>query len=235
MRRISGLLFVLAGGLAACSNSDGPVRPTESVVQIRVDGPQRIARQPGEILADFPRIQVITSDGRPVAGVTVNFRRTRTGEMKDVITDAQGIAHFGPFTFGPEYGADYVVATYSTLTPVMFTGTTRGTVVERYQLTAMGNGSAPYGNSVGLRYVLMNDGSFYYFTQPDYANDSLPSIPTGRYERAGSVIDFYLNGSYGDFYQQRGGHFSRGTLAGTTMHVQYDDFIDFENETYEKR
>lgn len=241
-------VFVLAavGALAACSDRNDATGPNSNgppLIQLlmRVDGPQDVSGEPGATLADFPRVQVtIPGTDTPVAGVSVTFSTLFGGPSRTVITDAQGIAHFGKFTFGTGPGIQEVVAVAERISSSLtFSGYTTSLLLERYDLQLMGGRLLPQdfsgGKIVGGHYLLTTDGTYYFSYDFDVARGTLPPTPFGRYIRSVNTIDFYVAGPVGFFYRKHNSPFSTGRLDGGVMQVLYEDYIDFENELYVRR
>lgn len=229
--------------LGACSEptSGNPLSLIPAVTRptMVVDGPQEVAGQTGETLADFPRVRVVTPDtGAPVAGVSVTFSRSRDGVSRTVVTDAQGIAHFGAFTFGAPSGPDQVLAYADQMSPLSFTGYVRSTVVTRYDLQLVDGKLLPqiiwvsgWRQVVGGHFVLMADGTYYYFYDVEFpgVGDALPTLPQGRYGITGSRIVFYLTGGFN-------GLLAWGSIEGDAMQVRYaDPELDRSVEEYARR
>lgn len=244
--RTNWFVALTAGLLTACSNGDRDITgadsiarpgPTSPRVVMRADGPTDVDRPSGEVVSDFPRVRVVaTLSGAGLPGVTVTFRVRSTGETRTSDTDAQGVARFGDFVFGPVAGTETITASAPSLNALTFGGTTRGTIIERYELADVGGQPLPityyYGTQsrplVAGRYLLMQDSTFYLIYFYNAISDSLPVRPTGRYARNGNTIDFY-QAVLGDR------HFSRGTVIGSTMTVDPDDVVNFEREVYVRR
>lgn len=241
-------IFVLTavGALGACSGRDDATGPNSNgppLIQLvmRLDGPQDVSGEPGETLADFPRVLVTVADtNAPVAGVSVTFSTPFGGPSRTVITDAQGVAHFGKFTFGTDPGIQEVVAVAERISSsLIFSGYTTRLLLERYDLQLMGGRLLPQdfpsGKIVGGHYLLMTDGTYYFSYDVDVARGTLPPTPSGRYIRSVNTIDFYVAGPVGFFYWKHNSPFSTGRLEGGVMQVLYEDYIDFENEVYVRR
>ncbi|MEP6507450.1 MAG: hypothetical protein ABJC63_04420 [Gemmatimonadales bacterium] len=241
-------VFVLAalGALGACSDRNDATGPNSNgppLIQLvmRVDGPQDVSGEPGETLADFPRVLVTMADtNAPVAGVSVTFSTPFGGPSRTVITDAQGVAHFGKFTFGTDPGIQEVVAVAERISSsLIFSGYATSLLPERYDLQLIGGRLLPQDfpgrKIVGGHYLLMTDGTYHFYYDVDVVRGTFPPAPFGRYIRSFNTIDFYVAGPVGFFYQKRNSPFSRGTLEGGAMQVLYEDYIDFENEVYVRR
>lgn len=247
-RRCFFALTAVVGLLGACSGRDDATGPNDdpavalpqNQIVLSADGPQNVTGEPGETLADFPRARVtVAGTGAPVAGASVRFSRRLGGLSRTVVTDAQGIAHFGQFTFGTEPGVDEVLAVaYLSSLPFKSYATSTEHVV--YDLRFIGGRPLPQdfpgSKTVGGHYLLMTDGTYYRYYDVDVDRGTIPPRPTGRYVKSRNTIDFYLEGAFGGFfYQDWKGHFSTGTLEGGVMQVVYVDYIDFENEVYVRR
>ncbi len=250
------VVVAAVGILAACADEQSPApvtvvaplppvenppasAPASTEILLYADGPQDVMGTPGETLDDFPRLRVIRN-GMRVPGVTVTFHRPSTGDSTVAVTDSTGVAHFGRFTFGAKPGTEQVFAVAGDRFRVEFTGTIKAALVDRFDLVDVGGLPLPLSYSAGDRswqvtgghYLLRSDGTYDFYYDGGISGGGMRPRPTGRYERSGTTIDFYLYPPYGSFYHDRNGHFSRGTLAGRVMTVTYEDPINFEIERY---
>ncbi len=102
--RYSALIAVgLAGALSACSDSTAPGAlpeaptpgsPAGSPTELVAQGETEFTATVGTTIEPGPAVRVLDENHRPVAGVSVSFGPERS---KVVVTDADGIARFGPW------------------------------------------------------------------------------------------------------------------------------------------
>jgi hypothetical protein len=101
------------------------------------------------------------------------------------------------------------------------------------QLPQTFSGGGSTWTITGGHYVFLDDSTYAF----GYDVNGVGHLnPLGRYFRnASGAVQFYLApGSYpgSAFYAERGGLFSTATIQGNLITVTYEDFIDFEIETY---
>ena len=149
---------------------------------------------------------------------------------------------------GASSGANTLVASLQGVGSVTFTAISRmPAVVASFDLETIGGKALPLTYSgggetwtiVGGHYVLLDDGSylFGYVTSRGVSNaggrDSVMSA--GLFTQAGSVVSFFLAaGSYpaSSFYMERDGLFATGKIDEDRLSMAYEDFLDFDPETY---
>ncbi len=101
--------------LSACSDITPPGAvpaaptdsPSASPAQLVALGEREFSATVGTTIDPGPAVRVLDESRRPVAGVSVSFGPTRT---KVVVTDADGIARFGPWQLDTLAGVNFIEA-----------------------------------------------------------------------------------------------------------------------------
>lgn len=191
-----------------------------------------------------PAVVVLDQNGAPMKDVDVHFVVTDGGGSVApslVSSNANGLA-VASWHLGDTSGENTLTATVQGIQPVLFEANAVLPLnVTRWDLQLIGDKPLPLTYSgggaswtiTGGHYVLVDDGTYTF----GYDVDGVERPSTiGRYIRLDSSrVQFYLPaGSYpqSEFYTERGGLFSTGIIQGNVMTVTYEDFVDFEIETY---
>jgi hypothetical protein len=253
-------LLVFALGLGACrsgtdaTDSAGQASPAPSPTQpsqLRITALPFLldCPRPGQILDGGPTVLVTDFNGVPKGGVGVSFSATIRGQIErnNSLTDANGRATAGSWRLADDAGANVVVASIAGGPSTMFSVTTKMPthVVASYDLATIAGQSLPItypnaGTITGAHYVLADDSTYTFGYERNGQADQVVPLATAlcshaRFVVSSTAIDFYLApGTYplSTFYQERNGHFAIATPSARTMSVKYDDFVDFDDETY---
>lgn len=216
------LSILLTAVLAGCAGSATDlVDPSATYTIQPLNAVQRVLT-PGESIGAeaLPRVRVLDQDGAPVAGISVTFTRTGSGNsLYTIATDRNGDANLDVWPVGSSTGEYRVTATAGLAPPLVFSAFVRSATLAIYDLS-----EAVGGLAVGsIHYYLFDDGTFIHSRATPGPRD----LPHGQYKVLNSLTIQFLSGS-----KYPGGVFATGTLAGSAMRVTYTDKIEFQDEVY---
>ncbi len=240
--------LALAIALVACATPDGVTAPVARVpTKLIAASPLDQEGIAGSSVLGPPVVSVLDENGAPMKNVAVRFAVTAgagTIAQDLVKTDVDGFAGV-PWRLGDAGGENILIATVPGIKPVVF----RAMAVipangARWDLLLIGEQHLPLTYSgpgaswsiTGGHYVFVGDSTYIF----GYEVDGVDGPSTiGRYVRLdSSTVQLYVPECYAgsDSCQERGGLFlfATGTIQGSVMTVTYEDFIDFEKETYVK-
>jgi hypothetical protein len=196
-----------------------------------------------------PAVVVLDQNGAPMSGVQVSFDVTSGDGLvapNRVLTDRDGIARTS-WRLGETSGENTLSATVSGIKPLIFIANcvvpeaSPAARATQWDLLLIGGQQLPLTYSGGGSTWTITGGHYVFLDDSTYAfgydvNGVEQLHPMGRYVTVASgAVQFYLApGSYplSTFYAERGGLFSTATIKGNLVTVTYEDFIDFEIETY---
>jgi hypothetical protein len=247
----------LAIALAGCTAKNDVAAPDGSTSSSTSKRPttvlaQSLVRQTGianSLVSTPPGVIVLDQNGSAMPDVEISFVVTNgDGSVTPdrVRTSSRGVA-FTSWRLGETGGENTLAATVPGVQPVIFSANSLvpqsapAERVTRWDLLLIGGKELPVtysgGSSTwtitGGHYVFLDDSTYTYGGSVDGVDHT---GPPGRYVRlASGAVQFYLApGSYpaSSFYAERGGLFSTATIQGNLVTVTYEDFLDFDIETY---
>ena len=192
-----------------------------------------------------PTVRVLDKAGFPVVGASVKFTVSQgngSASKGEVITDQSGTAS-SEWLLGSGAGTNtLIVSVAGVANPAVFTAEAAVvTIVARYDLSEIGGQSLPISYAGGgVSWVVT--GGHYMITSDDqyafgYEKNGISHVtPNGTVVRVdANTIQFVMSPDMyplSQFYRQLNGLFATGHIAGDVMTVTYEDFVDFEPETY---
>lgn len=231
--------------LAGCSGKSDVAAPDGRAPEIPSKTPTTIlarslVNQTGivnSLVVSSPAVLVLDQNGTQMSDVLVSF--AVTGGAGSVAPDQVRTDHFGiartSWRLGGATGENTLTATVSGIQPVLFRANSLlpGSMPElrgaRWELVRIGAQQLPLTYSAGGTTWTITGGNYVLLDDSTYAwgytvNGVDNTRPAGRY-----VVD--APGSV-QFYSAPGVLFSSATIEGNVITVMYEDWMDFETETY---
>lgn len=142
-------LLLLAGQISC--GGDGPSAPPPVATTITATSPTTLSGTAGAALATPPSVMVRDQKGDPMSGVPVGFSVASGGGSLTgaaAVTNSSGVASVGSWTLGTTAGANTLVASTGSLTPVTFTATGTAGAAAAVTKTAGDGQTATAGSAV---------------------------------------------------------------------------------------
>jgi hypothetical protein len=244
-------LLVLQAAQACSSGRDasGPPAPDLSRATIAAVSRRTIFGLSGSLSNDPPAVRIVTGpDNVPISGLTVTFSVAGTKSTTfAAVTGKDGVARLDSLRMDPAAGLYSIFAAVNGLPSLKFTAMafsqapiaiydlqTQGSVPIPRTYTTPPPGFPSYTVTGGY-YVLFGDGSYIVGFE---SNFSPMFEPSQRFIKSSSdTIDFYAVRSDSPppgGFPDPGYEFSRGTISGDLLAVQYFS-PEFEDEVYALR